>query len=241
MSRALLIFARRPHPGRVKTRLVPLLSPVEAATLYECMLRDVLARTRELAGMTRFLFYEDEPEAAGYFGGLDEGLQLLPQVGVDLGQRLADAFARIFAGGFPVAAVIGTDSPDLPLSFIDLAFAGLEAGRGDVVFGPAEDGGYYLAALKKPCPELFREIPWSTAAVLETSRTRAAAAGLNPLFLPRWYDIDVPSDLARPELHDEATGAPLTRQFLGQIAPRCQARQPVPCGGPWKASTPASL
>ena len=241
MSRALLIFARRPHPGRVKTRLVPLLSPEEAATFYECMLRDVLTRTRGLAGVTRFLFYEDDPEAAGYFRELDVGLLLQQQVGFDLGQRLTDAFARVFAGGFPVAAVIGTDSPDLPLPFIEQAFSGLEAGRADVVFGPAEDGGYYLAALKKPCPELFREIPWSTGAVLETSRTHAAAAGLNPLFLPPWHDIDEPSDLARPELHDEANGAPLTRQFLRRIAPRCQARQPVPDDDPGKAATPASL
>jgi len=241
MSRALLIFARRPYPGRVKTRLVPLLSPEEAASLYECMLRDVLTRTRELAGVTRFLFYEDDPEAAGYFRELDEGLLLQQQVGFDLGQRLTDAFARVFAGRFFVAAVIGTDSPDLPLSYIEQAFAGLEAGRVDVVFGPVEDGGYYLAALKKPCPELFREIPWSTGAVLETSRNRAAAAGLSPLFLPRWHDIDTPSDLARPELHDEVSGAPLTRQFLGRIAPRWYVRQPVTDENPGNAATPASL
>ena len=129
---------------------------------------------------------------------------LQPQSGFDLGQRLTDAFARVFAGGFPVAAVIGTDSPDLPLSFIEQAFAGLEAGRGDVAFGPVEDGGYYLAALEHPARNCSGRFPgppercWKRAG---TVRLLPAAAA----FLPPWHDIDEPSDLARPELHDEQT------------------------------------
>jgi rSAM/selenodomain-associated transferase 1 len=214
MSRALLIFARRPHPGRVKTRLSPFLTPEEAAALYDCMVRDVVARTAALEGDVRFLYYEDDGEAEVYFRGVDEALHLLPQDGAGLGERLANAFAEIFRRGFRTAAVIGADSPDLPLSYINEAFERLESGSADIVFGPTEDGGYYLAALKAPHPELFRDVPWSTDEVLAVSLHRADGAGLRPALLPCWYDVDEPADLARPGLQDKENGACRTRKFL---------------------------
>ena len=214
MSRALLIFARRPYPGRVKTRLSPFLTPEEAAALYDCMVRDVVARTAALEVDVRFLFYEDDGEAEGYFRGVDEALHLLPQDGAGLGERLANAFAEIFSRGFRTAVVIGADSPDLPLSYINEAFERLESGSVDIVFGPTEDGGYYLAALKAPHPELFRDVPWSTDQVLAVSLHRADGAGLRPALLPRWYDVDEPADLGRPGLQNEKNGACRTRGFL---------------------------
>jgi rSAM/selenodomain-associated transferase 1 len=214
MSRALLIFARRPYPGRVKTRLSPFLTPEEAAALYDCMVRDVVARTAALEVDVRFLFYEDDEEAKGYFRGVDEKLVLRPQDGAGLGERLASAFAEIFSRGFRTAAVIGADSPDLPLPYISEAFERLESGTADIVFGPTEDGGYYLAALKAPHPELFRDVPWSTENVLAVSLHRTDEAGLRPSILPCWYDVDEPADLGRPGLQDEKNGAGRTRKFL---------------------------
>ena len=214
MSRALLIFARRPHPGRVKTRLSPYLSPEEAAEFYDCMVRDVMARTAALEVDVRFLFYEDDGKAEGYFRGVDEKLVLLPQDGAGLGERLANAFAEIFRRGFRTAAVIGADSPDLPLSYISEAYERLESGSADIVFGPAEDGGYYLAGLREPHPELFRDVPWSTDQVLSVSLQRTAKVGLRPALLPGWYDVDEPADLGRPGLQDEKNGACRTRKFL---------------------------
>ncbi len=214
MSRALLIFARRPSPGRVKTRLTPFLSPLEAAELYDCMVRDLVTRTATLKLDARFLLYEDAERARAYFRELDEELLLLPQQGEGLGERLPNAFAEVFRRGYRTAAVIGTDSPDLPLSFIERAFERLESGAADVVFGPTADGGYYLAAVTADQPELFREIPWSTDQVMTVSLQRAEAAGLRPSLLPRWYDLDEPSDLARGELLNEQHDASLTRGYL---------------------------
>lgn len=218
MSRALLIFARRPLPGRVKTRLTPFLSPEDAAALYDCMVRDLVARSAELDADERFLFFEKEQGAEEYFRDLDGRLRLLPQEGDGLGERLANAFAEVFGRGYLSAAVVGTDSPDLPLQYIGDAFERLATGEADVVFGPAVDGGYYLAAMNRSLPELFREVPWSTDQVLVTSLRRAAAEGLRAGLLPQWYDIDEPADLARPELLDEGSGAGLTRSFLARLS-----------------------
>lgn len=214
MRRALLIFARRPCPGRVKTRLSPVLTPHEAAGLYDCMVRDVVARTAAQQVDARFLFFEDDGEAKGYFRGLDERLLLLPQEGAGLGERLANAFDVVFRRGFRIAAVIGADSPDLPVEFIKAAFEQLEAGAVDVAFGPTEDGGYYLAGLREPHPELFRDVPWSTEQVLAVSLQRASEIGLRPTLLPCWYDVDEPADLLRPGLLDEKNDVLRTRNFL---------------------------
>ena len=228
MSRALLIFARRPHPGRVKTRLSPYLSPEEAAEFYDCMVRDVMARTAALEVDVRFLFYEDDGEAEGYFRGVDEKLVLWPQDGAGLGERLASAFAEIFSRGFRTAVVIGADSPDLPLSYISEAFERLESGSADIVFGPTEDGGYYLAALQSSHPELFLDVPWSTENVLAVSLHRTAEAGLHPFLLPCWYDVDEPADLGRPGLQDEKNGAGRTRKFLKVFTSPLTADTPSP-------------
>lgn len=207
-TRALLIFGRRPLPGRVKTRLSPALSPDEAAMLYDCMVRDVVARTARLDLDSRFLFYEDDRGAGEYFRSLDRGLVLLPQQGPGLGERLSNAFAEVFGRGYTTVAAVGTDSPDLPAEFITRAFTQLEAGAADVVFGPAEDGGYYLVGLRGENPEIFREVPWSTGQVLPVSLQRAAQAGLRAELLPQWYDIDEPSDLCREDLRTAGhTGA----------------------------------
>ena len=228
MSRALLIFARRPYPGRVKTRLTPFLTPEDAAALYDCMVRDVVMRTAALEVDTRFLFYEDDGEAEGYFRGVDKGLLLLPQKGDDLGERLANAFALVFSRGIRTAAVIGTDSPDLPLAYLKEAFDYVESKAADVVFGPTEDGGYYLAVLQAPRPELFRGVPWSTDQVLDVSLQRAEEAGLRPKILPSWYDVDEPSDLERPGLYDEQNRAPRTREFLKSVTSPLTADTPSP-------------
>lgn len=217
MSRALLIFARRPRPGRVKTRLSPFLSPEDAAALYDCMVRDIVTRTAALDVTGRFLFFEMEEGAEEYFRSVDGTLLLLPQEGEGLGERLVSAFREVFRRGYGEAAVVGTDSPDLPLSFIREAFGRLEGGAADVLFGPAEDGGYYLVALRGEEPEIFRDVPWSTERVLEVSLRRAADAGLRAGLLPRWYDIDGPADLARPELLDEGNGADRTRNWLKRL------------------------
>ncbi len=214
MNNALIIFAKQPLPGLVKTRLTPPLSPDQATELYRCMLGDTLAKVAELPATDRLLMYEEQLGAAAYFQQTAAGCRLYPQRGDDLGDRMANAFGLAFADGYQAAVIIGTDSPDLPLSFIEAAFRELEQSSVDAVYGPSEDGGYYLLGLKRVYAELFRDIPWSSDGVLEKSLARAERAGIRTTLLPSWYDVDTAADLQRPELLNEGNGAPLTREFV---------------------------
>lgn len=212
MKHALAIFAKTPVPGQVKTRLTPPLSLEQGCELYRCMLLDTIARARALSVDT-IIFYQGD---RGFFEATAPGALLFPQLETELGGRLEDAFERLRALGYEGIVVMGSDAPDLPLSSITAAFAQMEKGK-QVVFGPAEDGGYYLVALRCGCGELFREIPWSTPLVLERSLERAHAAGLSVGLLPPWYDVDAFDDLFRPGLADPANGAPLTRHFIRSL------------------------
>ena len=210
---ALLIFARRPQAGQVKTRLSPPLPPADAAELYRCMLHDTLNRTRSLAGIDRFVCYVDDDGAEAYFRDAAPDCRLLSQNGTDLGERMAEAFRHLFETGYDRAAIIGSDSPDLPMRFVTESLAHLASGA-DAVYVPSGDGGFCLLALRKLHGNLFEGIAWSTEKVLEMSLERAANAGLRVELLPVWHDVDTIADLHRPELLDETNGAVLTRAFI---------------------------
>jgi len=209
MKRALAVFAKAPLPGRVKTRLAPDLTPEEGADLYRCMLLDTLARVQTLAA-DMVIFYDGE---VAFFHDLAPVGLLIPQEEGDLGERLQGAFGVLSSLGYQARVVIGTDAPDLPLPFIEDAFRLIESGC-DAVFGPAEDGGYYLVALGGTSEGIFRDIPWSGPRVLAVSQERAHELGLETSLLPTWYDVDTYQDLLRPGLADPENGAPLTRVFL---------------------------
>jgi rSAM/selenodomain-associated transferase 1 len=198
----------------VKTRLVPPLSPEQAADLYRCMLCDVMARVALLPDLASYLFYEEGEAAREYFARSGRDMTYLPQQGKGLGERMEEAFRTVFAMGHSTAVVIGTDSPDLPVSFIEAAFDRLEGGESEAVFGPTEDGGYYLAGMTRLYRELFQDIPWSSGAVLQETLKRAVEAGIAVSLLPVWHDVDRVADLERPELLAEGNGAPLTRTFI---------------------------
>ncbi|HEY6839328.1 MAG TPA: TIGR04282 family arsenosugar biosynthesis glycosyltransferase [Geobacteraceae bacterium] len=213
MTKTLAIFAKEPRPGHVKTRLVPPLSHREAAELYGCMLADTLAKVSALPGVEPWLFYEESGEAVAHFTAAAPGMACLPQEGAHLGERMANALRTLLQRGCDAAAIIGTDSPDLPPAVISEAFLHLQSGC-DAVFGPSEDGGYYLVAMSKLHPALFHDIPWSSEHVLAKSLARAEAANLSVRLLPTWYDVDTAADLTRPGLVSPHTCAPLTREFL---------------------------
>lgn len=215
LKKALIIFAKRPAPGRVKTRLSPPLSPEEAAELYRCMLLDVLAKVATLSGVDKHIFYEPEEPAAAFFAQIAPGMSRAPQQGEDLGERMANAFGELLAMGYGQVAIIGTDLPDLPMEYVNEAFRRLAAGEIDALFGPSEDGGYYLVAMRELHGELFRDVPWSSGEVLAKSLERAEQAGVRVSLLPVWHDVDTADDLHRPELLDAGNGAPQTREFVG--------------------------
>jgi rSAM/selenodomain-associated transferase 1 len=194
MKKGLIVFAREPIPGEVKTRLAASLGDYAAAELYETMLQDTLRTVRPLTGIEVVVFWACD----------EKTLPLLAeryrcnsrcQVPGDLGQRMQAAFAEMFADGCDLCCIIGSDAPDLPLSYVLEAYRLLEAPHTDVVLGPSKDGGYYLLGLRQVWEQLFVNIPWSTSAVLERTLTAARDSALTAVLLPEWQDIDTLEDL----------------------------------------------
>jgi hypothetical protein len=215
VKRALLIMARQPLAGRSKTRLEPVLTPAAAAALYACFLRDTLDLARTLPGVTPIVAYAP-PAARAYFQKLAPGLDLVPQRGQTLGERLAHVLSQTLASGFGRVAAMNSDSPTLPPDYLSLAFDKLDGDETDVVLGPCEDGGYYLIGWKRPHPRLVREVQMSTAHVLQDTLALAAEDDLRVDLLPPWYDVDRPRDLQRvtAELSRPGSNARHTRRFL---------------------------
>jgi rSAM/selenodomain-associated transferase 1 len=193
----LMIFARHPTPGQVKTRLIPRLGAEGAAQLYRQMAEQTLQQALRLASQRSLGI------GVWYTGGEADAMAawLGPQVDYhrqpegDLGHRLKTAFARVFDQGPGAVVAIGTDCPDLDAALLAEAFEQLQ--HYPLVLGPAQDGGYYLIGLRQPQPQLFDGIPWSSGAVLATTVERAHHLGLVPIYLPLLSDIDRPEDLDR--------------------------------------------
>lgn len=215
----LIIMARRPTPGQTKTRLCPPLTPAHAAQISEGMLRDTLDLARQVRGVRPALAVSPEG-AEGYFAALAPDALLLAQGAGGLGERLARVTGAAFATGATAAAALSSDSPAVPAEYLARAFALLA--DYDLVLGPTEDGGYYLAALRRPAPTLFTAVPMSTPLVLHDTLAVAASLGLRAALLPPCYDVDTAVDLARLR----ADPAPLvhTRAALARVAPAACAK-----------------
>jgi hypothetical protein len=221
LSVAVVIMAKAPRAGEVKTRLCPPLTAGAAASLYRCFLLDKIAQVRALKAARPFLAYTPA-EARGEFEALAPGLALVPQQGADLGTRLLASLRAALADGHPGAIAIDSDTPTLPTAFLQQAVDLIADPAVDVVLGPTDDGGYYLIGVRAARPGLFEGMPWSTPRVLEETLRRAAAAGLRPVCLPPWFDVDTPADLARlrQSVLRQRAPAPLhTRAFLAEHAP----------------------
>jgi rSAM/selenodomain-associated transferase 1 len=190
----LLIMARRPQAGAVKTRLSPPLSPQQAAELYAACLADTLALAESFPAVGRVIAVHP-PEAQAEFARLAPDWVRLAQHGAGLGERMRHALAAVFAAGAQRVALIGSDTPHLPAGALAAAFAALREGA-DMALGPAEDGGYYLIGLRQPHPELF-EIEMGTPQVGAQTRARAAQQGLRVAQLPVNFDLDTAADLER--------------------------------------------
>jgi len=193
----LLIFCKAPVPGYVKTRLVPALTPVAAASLYEASLRDTAALAARERGRVE-LWFDAPPD---FEWSLPVELAQIPmqfQVEGDLGERQRDAFERSFADGAERVIVLGSDCPTLPESHLNAAFDAIH--DAPAAIGPTHDGGYYLLALQRSvwprAGALLEEVPWSTPDVLSHVLRRAQMLDLELRTLPGWYDVDLPADLA---------------------------------------------
>jgi hypothetical protein len=214
----LIVVAKRPAPGRTKTRLTPPLSPQQAADLYECFLRDTLDLMRRVPDVRHAIAYLPI-EARDYFAQLAPDFDLIPQTGADLGARLDHALTHYLDQGYARAAIMNSDGPTLPIENLQQAFVAL-SDHLDVVLGPSDDGGYYLIGLKQPAPRLLREVRMSTPTVLADTLALAQEERLRVSLLPTWYDVDdvVSLQQLRTELQTTPPEVALyTRSFLATL------------------------
>lgn len=189
-DRLLIIFSKNPVAGRVKTRLAATIGDAEALRIYE-QLRELTADATANIDASKAIAYADFiPESDLLLTG---GAEAWLQQGNDLGERMHRAFLKGFSLGFRRVALIGTDCPEITPFILDLAFRTLDTG--DMVLGPARDGGFYLAALKRPFPELFIDRRWSTSSVLNDSLCIAREHQRSYDLLPALSDIDTVEDL----------------------------------------------
>jgi rSAM/selenodomain-associated transferase 1 len=189
--RTLGLFAKRPAPGQVKTRLAAATSAEWAARVAEAFLLDLLEALASFDARKVLAFAP--PSERGYFVPVTQGrFELTPQHDGDLGQRMAHFFAEQFAQHAERVVLVGTDAPTLPVPCIEQAFEELK--RADVVLGPATDGGYYLIGCARCVPPIFDGIAWSSPSVLAETIAAIAAARLRLALLSPWYDVDTLED-----------------------------------------------
>jgi rSAM/selenodomain-associated transferase 1 len=215
MNQTLVIMAKAPRHGSVKTRLTKSL-PVRAVTeLYQCLLNDTVALGQtldqvEIAIMCPAADVEDVSLAVA------KSVRVVPQTGSGLAAALDSVFTQFAASGRPRVIAFNSDSPHLPGSALRSAFDVLEAC--DLVVGPTHDGGYYLVGARASHPGLFANDGMGTASALDTLLQRASDLRLSVRVIDSFYDIDVPADLNQltKELQRTPWKAPRTAQWLAE-------------------------
>lgn len=213
MKVRVLIMAKSPIPGKVKTRLK--LQPGQAARLQEAFLQDVVAKAIKLGSVTVAV---TPPEHLGFMQSLlPEGIALIPQVDGDIGDRMLAAADKLFLDAPGPVLILGTDAPTLPVDYLVRAADVLDAYDASIV--PSIDGGYVLLGLNAPHGELFSGIDWSTERVYRQTADRAQQADVKLFTLDTWYDVDTPADLERlhGDLEQDSLIAPRTSDVLAQI------------------------
>lgn len=231
---AVAVMAKAPRVGEVKTRLVPPLSPAEAAALSAAFIRDIaenILGAAQSVAIHGYVAYSPPGSERAFAGVLPDGIRLLPPRGTGLGASLFHATEDLLGEGYGAVCLVNADSPNLPTAFLVEAVHALQCPEDRVVLGPAEDGGYYLIGLRRPHRRLFEEIAWSTERVLAQTLDRAAELRLDTVILSRWYDVDDIASLRR--VADEilgagvpgAYGAPNAARLLRGLAPRLRAAE----------------
>ena len=197
----LIIFAKAPVKGKVKTRLQKNLSQTEALKLYKGFLFQTVCMAKKIKNCKKTIAcYPDKNHP--YFKTLAKrfGFQLTKQNGRDLGERMKNAITDFLNDDYKKVVIIGCDSPTLPKEYIEKAFNVLN--KKSLVIGPSCDGGYYLIGVRGAAPPIFNKIKWGTKDVLKETLKRIPKEML-PSFhlLPFWYDIDTNDDLEFLNLH----------------------------------------
>ncbi|WP_103029963.1 TIGR04282 family arsenosugar biosynthesis glycosyltransferase [Salinibacter altiplanensis] len=216
MDPALLVFAKVPRPGTVKTRLTPALSAASAARLYTAFLRDTLRQVVRLEADVRLYLAPPLPDE-----GLDavpSGVSVHAQTGEGLGGRMKRAFQETLAHGHGQVLVMGSDHPTLPPSFLRRAKQALRD-PGSLCIGPTEDGGFYALGMSAFYPQLFDGMSYSHSRVFAETLSRAGQTEADLTVLPQWYDVDRPGDLGRllADIEKRPAEAPNTRRVADRL------------------------
>jgi rSAM/selenodomain-associated transferase 1 len=210
----LVVLARHPEPGRVKTRLAARLGAEAAARLYRAFLLDL---ERTIGRDPRWeLLWAYEPREAPFSASLGSAAPAVPQEEGSLGARMAGAMAAAFARDARRVVLIGSDVPHLDPEAVADAFARLRGGA-DLVLGPAEDGGYYLIGASG-VPPVFDGVRWGGSDVLRETLRRAAALGLRAELVAGTYDVDEEADVRRLLADPALVRLPATRRALAPLS-----------------------
>jgi rSAM/selenodomain-associated transferase 1 len=192
----MILFAKAPVPGSVKTRLGSALGPARAAELHRAFVADTIGKLREFIDLADIELHTDILTDAWKEAGVTRQLQTEG----DLALKQVHALTEALRAGRPQVMILGSDSPTLPRTHIQR----LLDSTADMALGPCEDGGYYAIACRRTDPRMFAGVEWSTRNVLEQTERAALACGLSVERGDVWYDVDEPEDLSRlaaePEL-----------------------------------------
>jgi len=200
-TKAIVLFARDPVAGKVKTRLSPFLSQDLILELYTRFLNDSVQKIYRVAGADRFIGVTPA-DSSGYFSRMNTEypLEIFIQEGKDLGAKMLNTFRARFDEGYERVVIIGSDSPSLPVAYIGTA---LNSDK-DLTIGPSTDGGYYLIGMYRRAVDVFSGgIDWGSDKVLTQTLERVQKCGNSLELLPPWYDVDRADDLQFLKTHLE--------------------------------------
>lgn len=197
-QKRLSLFAKFWAPGKVKTRLAATLGDQQAAKIYRVFVETITTRLAKVADVRTIWFTPTDAERA-FRELVDSDWQLQEQASGSLGTRMQAMFAHELSSPTKSAVLLGTDSPNVPIEVVELAFDHLK--RTKLVLGPTDDGGYYLIGARGAPPPVFDRMPLSTPQLWEATLTRLNELGWREgtdyAVLPPWYDVDIEPDLQR--------------------------------------------
>ena len=194
-ANALVVMAKAPIPGSVKTRLMPFLSAAQAAALSRALLVDQLEHLCAFRSADLYLAFTPADARRLIRRLAPPRFEIFAQRGADLGPRMQEIFATLFAKGHNRIVLIGADVPPIPFSYFRRAFTHLQNTAPRAVLGPSLDGGYCLIGVNRVQPEVFVDMSWSHDRVFAQTLARLRDLDVPTLQLPQWFDIDTPADL----------------------------------------------
>ena len=195
MKRTIIIMAKVPSAGNVKTRLQPFLSSDECTALSKAFLQDAVKKAKTVCENV-ILAYSPPAEINALKKILPSQNPFIEQTGRDLGEKMFNAFKFVFEDQTDAVVMIGTDSPTFPIDYIEQAFEFLET-NSDVVLGKTEDGGFYLIGLRKLPERIFENVAWSSPETFEQIFENIHRLRLHLREVPSWYDVDEREDFEK--------------------------------------------